>query len=77
MKWQLLAAGSVTLLAVGGGLFARGDFLRLRAFHTIMPSGTALCSAVVCATFWRSILYWAGVIGVPLGLKRRTSRIRR
>lgn len=70
-----LAAGSVTLLAVGGVVYSLGViFYVCKRIHTIMPSGTALCSAVVCATFWRSICIlgrcnWRAFVG----LKRHTS----
>ena len=44
------------------------------AFHTTMPSGTASCSAVVCATFWRSICILGRRNGYAfVGLIRRAS----
>ena len=70
-----LAAGSVTLLAVGGVVYSLGVIFyvckRIPYNHAIC---TALCSAVVCATFWRSICIlgrrnWRAFVG----LKRHTS----
>ncbi len=70
-----LAAGSVTLLAVGGVVYSLGViFYVCKRIPYTMPSGTASCSAVVCATFWRSICILGRRNGYAfVGLIRRAS----
>ncbi len=63
-----LAAGSVTLLAVGGVVYSLGgDFLRLQT-HSLQPCHLArLCARRQRVPLSGDLfIYWAGVMGVPL-----------
>lgn len=65
-----LAAGSVTLLAVGGVVYSLGViFTSGKRIPVTMPSGTASCSAVVRHFLAIYLLHWAGAAGMPLEIQ--------
>ncbi len=70
-----LAAGSVTLLAVGGVVYSLGViFCKRIPYNHAIWHGFGPCSAVVCASFWRSICILGRRNGYAfVGLIRRAS----